>query len=160
MNAQLTAAIAKVKEKGEAMGVALTLEQELEDDRAAIKADAINRVMERDGVAATRAEKVVETDHEYFHHRAKQRMSIVARFKADAEYWAAKVEATQASLITPDVLALEAEISELREAIDEITSLARDLKAENKSLAADRVALVAANDRLTREINNSLVGRA
>lgn len=125
MNALLESAISKLKEKGEALGIALTLEQSLEDDRAAVKADAIKRIMTRDGCAATPAEKVVETDAGYFAHRAEQRASIVARFRADAEYWAAKAEATQASLITPTMI---------------------DLEFENGHLRADRAALVRSLD--------------
>jgi len=159
MNAGLDAAIAKLKEKGEAAGVALTLEQSLEDDRAAIKADAIKRIMTRDGCAATPAEKVVETDADYFAHREKQRASIVARFRADAEYWAAKCEATQASLITPTMIELEAQlrtgqtaIDAATKAVDEATRVNAELfdtvsllKNENVRLQGANVALVKAN---------------
>jgi hypothetical protein len=135
MTPQLESAIARLKEKGDARGWAQAYEQELEDLRAAIKADAIQRIMKRDGCAATPAEKIVETDPDYFAHRETQRASIVARFKADAEYQAAKAEATQASLLTPDVLILE---------------------ADNRALLSDRGSLLDANRSLLRARNEAL----
>lgn len=107
-----------LKAKGEALGDATAHEQELEDDRAAIKADAVTRIMKRDNLAATPAEKIVETDEEYFRHRAKQRASIVARFRADAEYEAAKAAATNASLHTPSIIELKVQVSRLKREID------------------------------------------
>jgi hypothetical protein len=109
----LEQALEALTAKGDALGNALALEQELEDDRAAIKADAIRRVMKRDDLAATPAEKIVETDEQYFQHRAKQRASIIARYRADAEYKAADAAATHASLITPAMVELQAKISGL-----------------------------------------------
>jgi hypothetical protein len=131
-------ALARLIYAGEALGCALAHEQELEDDRAAIKADAIKRVMVRDGVAATPAEKVVETDPQYFEHRAKQRASIVERFKADAEYWAAKAEATQASLITPDVFTLEAKNAVQEKIIDQLDSANKELTKRTVALMRER----------------------
>ena len=111
-------------------------EQELEDDRAAIKADAIQRIMKREGLAATPAEKIVETDEAYFLHRQRQRFSVVDRFKADAEYQAAKAEATQASLITPDMIELEVKSERLSIAVKEVLAANRSLlQARNEALA-------------------------
>lgn len=138
----LESALARLIYAGEALGEALAHEQELEDDRAAIKADAIKRIMARDGLAATPAEKVVETDADYFAHREKQRASIVARFRADAEYWAAKARATQASLNALDVLTLEAENAKYSRMID-------DLDAEIKDLVKKVVAHMRARDDLS-----------
>jgi len=131
-------ALARLIYAGEALGLALTLEQSLEDDRAAIKADAIQRIMKRDGIAATPAEKVVETDAAYFAHREKQRASVVARFRADAEYWAAKAQATQASLITPDVLTLEAENERLTLEVEGRAGEIEDVVNANHSLLSQR----------------------
>jgi hypothetical protein len=153
-------ALARLIYAGEALGLALTLEQSLEDDRAAIKADAIRRVMKRDGTAATVAERVVETDADYFAHREKQRASIVARFRADAEYWAAKAQATQASLITPDVFALSGEINELtisvlnaNDRVNEYAGTVNLLKAENARRQEEIGEVVDANRSLLRARN-------
>lgn len=167
MSPELTAAIVKLREKGEALGIAKTIEQGLEDDRAAIKADAIVRVMKREGIAATRAEAIVETDEEYFLHREKQRASIVARYKADAEYWAAKAEATQASLTTHDVLTLEAENLHFSCMIDDLDREVNDLRqkvvatmrARDDANASNRD-LIRANAELSHQIAvaNELIG--
>jgi hypothetical protein len=133
-----------LKAKGEALGDALAHEQELEDDRAAIKADAITRIMKRDGLAATPAEKIVETDEEYFKHRAAQRASIVARFRADAEYQAAKAAATRASLITPSMIELQGKIS----------GLEKDLKQAKRDVDLREIALRRANGYLADRIRD------
>lgn len=135
MSPELTAAISRLREKGDELARAYNYEHELEDDRAAVKADAIQRIMKRDGCAATPAEKIVETDLAYLRHREEQRSSLVARFKADAEYWAAKCEATQASLVTPDVMLLE---------------------ADNRALMSDRGGLLDANRSLLIQRNEGL----
>lgn len=146
-SAPLDAALVILMMKGVALGQALALEQELEDDRAAIKADAIVRVMKRDGLAATPAEKIVETDEQYFQHRAKQSASIVARYRADAEYHAAKAAATQASLITPNAIELRATV----------VALSRDLGIAKRELDVKEVQLRRANGQiadLIRERDN------
>jgi hypothetical protein len=137
-------ALARLIYAGEALGEALAREQELEDDRAAIKADAIVRVMKRDGLAATPAEKIVETDEQYFLHRAAQNASIVARFRADAEYHAAQAAATQASLITPSMVELKAKIS----------SLEAQLKTSKSETQVREVALRRANGFLADRIRD------
>jgi chromosome segregation ATPase len=103
----------ELKAKGEALGHAYGREQELEDDRAAVKADAIQRIIKRDNIAATPAEKIVETDEGYYRHRVEQRASIVERFRADAAYKAAAAKATRASLMTPALVELKGMINEI-----------------------------------------------
>lgn len=137
-------ALARLIYAGEALGDATAHEQELEDDRAAIKADAIVRVMKRDGLAATPAEKIVETDEEYFKHRAKQRASIVARFRADAEYQVAKATATQASLITPAMIELQTKIA----------GLEKDLKQAKREVDLREIATRRANGYLADRIRD------
>lgn len=140
----LTSLLEQLVAKGEAAGQALAHEQELEDDRAAIKADAIVRIMKRDSLAATPAEKIVETDEQYFLHRAEQRASIVARFRAAAEYEAAKAAATQASLLTPSMIELKAKI----------TGLEKDLKEAKRALDLKEIALRRANGFLADRIRD------
>jgi hypothetical protein len=156
MSPALENATAKVRATADALARAYNYEDELKDLRAAIKADAIKRVMKRDGLAATVAEKIVETDAEYFAHREKQRESVVLRFKADAEYWAAKVEATQASLITPDVFALTEEIDELTISVlnanDRVTEYAATVKLLKDQLALANEAIA----HLQSELENSV----
>lgn len=160
MNAQLDAAIARLKESGEALAQARSEEQRLEDERPLLKELAIIRIMARDGSAATRAEKIVESDSEYMAHRIAQRGSVVARFKADAEYWAAKCEATQASLITQDVLTLEAENVKFSRMIDDLDRESTELR---KKLVATMRARDDANNanadlvRANRELAGELV---
>jgi hypothetical protein len=158
----LTAANAKVEAKADALARAYNYEHELEDLRAAIKADAIKRIQKRDGLAATPAEKIVETDEEYFAHRGKQSAAVVARFKADAEYWAAKCEATQASLITPEVLLLESKLATLKSINRHLT---HELVEENDRLTIAKGAnadLVQANRELAsqRAATSEMLGKA
>lgn len=140
----LTLLLEELRAKGEALGDALAHEQELEDDRAAIKADAIVRIMKRDSLAATPAEKIVETDEEYFKHRARQRASIVARYRADAEYHAAIAAAVQASLVTPSMIELQSKIS----------GLEKDLKQAKRDVDLREIALRRANGLLADRIRD------
>lgn len=162
MTAALESAVAKLKARADALGLALTLEQSLEDDRAAIKADAIKRVMVRDGIAATPAEKIVETDAYYFEHRDKQRDSIISRIRADAEYWAAKCEATQASRITPDVFVLDAENAELERHIGEVIEANKSLLHSRNGTREANAELVAANRELAEQlaVANEMLGQS
>lgn len=134
MNAQLITAIAKLKEKGEALGQARSEEQRLEDDRGILKELAIQRVMKRDKCAATPAEKIVESDIEYMEHRIAQRVSVVARFRADAEYHAAKGEVTYASLLSEDVILLQAANTALLHARDHYKKEATERQEANAGL--------------------------
>jgi hypothetical protein len=72
---------------------ALNTVAQLEDDRSLIKPEAIRRIMESRGIAATPAEKIVEADPEYAAHRAKQRDAEVVKWAAAAQYEAAKLRA-------------------------------------------------------------------
>lgn len=60
-----------------ALGVDRAHEMELEDDRALVKMEAVKRIMARDGLAATPAEKIVETDEAYMLHRQRQREAVI-----------------------------------------------------------------------------------
>ena len=174
MNANLESAIARLREKGEAFAEALVAEQALEDERSLLKEMAIRRIMERDKCSATAAKDIVRSDLEYMNHRIAQRDSVVRHYRAEAEFWAAKAEVTQASLITPDVFALSEEVNELLQAnrargraCDDARLLAgtraleiEDLKAANADLVQANRDLAGQNDRLTREINSAVVGRA
>jgi hypothetical protein len=112
--------LAAIVAKAEAAADALNYESQLEDDRAEVKAQAIERICIRDNLKATPAEKIVETDEGYAAHRAKQRASIIARFRADAEYKAAELRAVRAA--NPQVEALERENVNL---CNEITRILR-----------------------------------
>lgn len=65
----------------------------LEDERSLIKPQAIRRLMESRGIAATPAEKIIEEDAEYAAHRAKQRDAEVVKWAAAAAYESAKLRA-------------------------------------------------------------------
>jgi hypothetical protein len=138
MTPQLAAAIESLKEKGQALGEARALEQQLEDERALIKEMAIIRIMGKNKCASTPAEKIVESDLEYMNHRIAQRASVVARFRADAEYQAAKAEATQAALITPSMIDLEATNAELAHHVSQLSANVDDLVEANHSLLRAR----------------------
>lgn len=123
--------------KGEAAADALNHETQLEDDRAAIKADAVVRIMKRDSIAATPAEKIVETDAAYFEHRAKQRAAVVARFRADAEYKAAEIKARHFALFTPSALAREVELAKAELRIEELERQRNELAGTVANLSAE-----------------------
>jgi hypothetical protein len=83
-------AIAAIEAAAERLGAACRDEMELEDERPIVKAAAVRRIMERDGIAATPAEKIVETDGEYAAHRRRQYAAVVEKQRAFGEYEAAK----------------------------------------------------------------------
>lgn len=91
--ADARAAINTVEQTAEQLANALDTEMALADQRALVKMAAIKRIMERDGIAATPAEKIVESDDEFMAHRAKERESVVLRQKAEGTYAAAKFNA-------------------------------------------------------------------
>lgn len=136
MSPELTAAIARLKEKGDALGEALAAEQALEDQRSLIKEMAIRRIMDRDKCSATAAKDIVRSDLEYMNHRIAQKESVIAHYRAEAEYEAAKCEARQASLLTPDIFALDSEITELREANTDLVEANRELAVQNVAYQA------------------------
>lgn len=90
-------AIDRVVNCAEALAYARADEMRLEDERALVKRDAVLRIMQRDGIAATPAEKIVETDEMYMAHRALQRAAVVATQRAWGDYEAARVLATHAA---------------------------------------------------------------
>lgn len=138
MNAPLTAAIANLKENGEAFGQALAHEQALERQRPLLKELAIRRIMERDKCSATAAKDIANSDLEYMNHKVAQGEAVVAHYRAEAEFEVAKAEATQASLITPSMI---------------------ELNMQNESLLADRVALVRSNDLLNERLTEARMER-
>lgn len=156
MNAQLTAAIARLKEKGDELGEALAYEQGLEDQRSLLKELAIQRIIERDKCSPTTAKDIVRSDLEYMNHRNAQRAATVAHYRADAEYEAAKAEATQASLITPDALLLMASNDALLGQRDHWKHVANDEHAAVVSLGTE-VADLQNQLRDEKQANSDLV---
>lgn len=65
----------------------------VEDERALIKPEAIRRIMESRGMAATPAEKIVESDDLYAAHREKQRDAEVMKWAAVSKYESSKLTA-------------------------------------------------------------------
>lgn len=86
-------AIEAIPEAAERVAQACKLEMELEDRRPIIKAEAVRRIMARDSIAATPAEKIVETDGVYADLRAEQTRAVVEKQRAFGEYEAAKLRA-------------------------------------------------------------------
>lgn len=84
------AAIAAIERAGERLAIATQREMMLEDRRPLVKAEAVKRIMQRDGIAATPAEKIVESDDEYLLHRVEQYGAVVETIRARAAYEAAK----------------------------------------------------------------------
>jgi hypothetical protein len=83
-------AIEAIERAAERLALASKIEMELEDRRPIIKAEAVARIMERDSIAATPAEKIVETDPEYAAHRNRQAMAVVETIRAKGAFEAAK----------------------------------------------------------------------
>jgi len=75
------------------VAAAMNAVSELEDQRALIKPEAIKRIMAAQGIAATPAEKIVESDPEYAAHREKQRAAEREKWAALAAWEAAKLRA-------------------------------------------------------------------
>lgn len=74
-------------------GEACRREMELEDERSILKPVAIRRIMTRDNIAATPAEKIVETDEEYASLRRRQYSAVVEKHRSLGEFEAAKLRA-------------------------------------------------------------------
>lgn len=87
------ASIAAIDAAASWVADALNTIARLEDERALIKPEAIRRIMESRGIAATPAEKIVEADPEYAAHREKQRDAEVVKWAAAAAYESAKLTA-------------------------------------------------------------------
>lgn len=92
-------AIAQVTAAGERLAQAAARVQELEDARPMIKSAAIRRLMTTTNEetqkphSASSAEKIVESDAEYFAHRQLQRDAEVEKHRAYAAYEAARLDA-------------------------------------------------------------------
>ncbi len=82
-----------VDEAAERVAQACRAEMELEDQRPLVKMEAVRRIMTRDSIAATPAEKIVESDAEYMSHRAKQYAAVVEKQRAFGALEAAKLRA-------------------------------------------------------------------
>lgn len=87
------AAIDALLAASERVAQACRVEMELEDERSILKSYAVRRIMVRDSLAATPAEKIVETDEEYAAHREKQHEAVVEKARAFGALDAAKLRA-------------------------------------------------------------------
>lgn len=83
-------AVTAIEAYSDRLALACRAEMELEDERPIVKADAVRRIMARDSIAATPAEKIVETDAEYAAHRRRQYDAVVEKQRAFGAYEAAK----------------------------------------------------------------------
>lgn len=83
-------AIVAIEQAAERLAVACKMEMILEDERPIVKALAVKRIMARDNLAATPAEKIVESDMEYLDHRKRQYDAVVEKQRAYGAYEAAK----------------------------------------------------------------------
>lgn len=83
-------AVNDIERAAERLAIAVRAEMELEDERPIVKAEAVKRIMARDGIAATPAEKIVETDDVYAAHRRKQYAAVVEKQQAYGAFEAAK----------------------------------------------------------------------
>lgn len=94
-----------VEAAGERLAQAVARVQELEDERAIVKSQAVRRLMltnnEDTGKqhSASSAEKIVEVDGEYAAHRKLQRDAEVEKQRAYAQYEAAKLRAKLAVVL-------------------------------------------------------------
>lgn len=152
MNATFEELIADIAVKAEARADAKNHESELEDNRALVKKEAIQRIVERDKIAATPAEKIVETDEGYAAHRAAQRAAVIAVFQTEAAYKAAVLNATRAAAITPEMAELVAANHSLLRSRNEALERVSDLDIDNEKLAGineEHARLIAAlNEKL------------
>lgn len=102
MSADLDAALAALELAGAQLGDARAREMELEDTRAILKVQVVQRVLAAGGIAgheaksATAAEKLVEFDDEYTALRARQRDAVIAVDARRGVYDAAKLRAQHA----------------------------------------------------------------
>lgn len=88
--AESNAAVAAIEAAAERLARATVEEMELLDARPLVKAEAIKRIMARDAIAATPAEKIVETDPEFAAHRRREAEAVVEKIRAEAAYETAK----------------------------------------------------------------------
>jgi hypothetical protein len=87
------AEIALVSDAGENLARAMDLELELQALRGIRKDEAVRRVVQAKGIAATPAEKIVEEDAEYFAFLKECRSSVADRIRAEAQLSVAKLRA-------------------------------------------------------------------
>ncbi len=84
------AAVGAIERAAVRLALATRNEMMLEDQRPIVKADAVKRIMQRDGIAATPAEKIVETDEQFAAHRREQYEAVVETIKARGAFESAK----------------------------------------------------------------------
>lgn len=84
------AAVEAIERAAERLAVATQREMLLEERRPLVKAEAVKRIMQRDGLAATPAEKIVESDDEYLALRVEQCAAVVETIRARGAYEAQK----------------------------------------------------------------------
>lgn len=99
-------AIEQIEVAAGALAVACKVEMELEDKRPLVKADAVKRIMQRDGIAATPAEKIVETDADYLALRRLQTLAVVETIRARGAYEASRRRADLAVALCEVTVAL------------------------------------------------------
>ncbi|MDB4892192.1 MAG: hypothetical protein JWL61_4047 [Gemmatimonadetes bacterium] len=85
--------VAHVEAAGIKYGEACRREMELEDERSMLKPQAVRRIMQRDNIAYTPAEKIVETDEEYMSLRRRQYTCVADKERALGEFKAAELRA-------------------------------------------------------------------
>lgn len=86
-------AIEAVEDAAIRLGECRAGEMQLEDERGLLKAAATKRIMARDNIAATNAEKIVESDEEYANHRKAQRLAVIATETARGAFYSARFRA-------------------------------------------------------------------
>lgn len=86
-------AIDEIVPAGVRVGLALAHERSLIDGYATAKDAAVRRIMEEKGIAATPAEKFVNTDAEFAGYRDASRASVLDRMTAEAQYESVKLRA-------------------------------------------------------------------
>ena len=98
-------AVSAIEDAADRLAIACEYEMRLEDERPLVKAEAVKRIMARDSLAATPAEKIVESDEAYAVHRTLQYGAVVETIRARAAYESAKRRADLAiALIDVELL--------------------------------------------------------
>lgn len=83
-------AVEAIERAAERLAIATQREMMLEDRRPLVKADAVKRIMQRDSIAATPAEKIVESDDGYLTLRVEQYGAVVETIRARGAFEASK----------------------------------------------------------------------
>ena len=111
--ASLDAALAALEEAGHALGSARAWEMQLEDLRALVKRDAIERILQTENPlthkphSASSAEAIVESDVDYTLHRLNQRVAVIDVDTARGRFEAAKLRAYYAAQVDAATLTTE-----------------------------------------------------